>query len=100
VLLPLLFERKAQLQIVSADMLWEKGDRILYLLYTPKSLSANQSEILPSSTLDNTPVVLSDLDITQKTNDSNGVVSDKKGAAALNSDYFLRMAKDILNRRS
>ena len=97
ILLPLLFERKGQLQIVAADMSWEKGDRILYLLYTPKALPPHQSESLASSTLDITPVVLSDLDILQKTNDSNGVGSRDISA---NPDYFLQMAKDILNRRS
>jgi NhaP-type Na+/H+ or K+/H+ antiporter len=101
ILLPLLFERKGQLQIVSADMTWEKGDRILYLLYTPKALSPAQREVLPPSTLDITPVVLSDLDIAQKTNDSNGSGSrSKNDDIATSPDYFLKMAKDILNRRS
>jgi len=104
ILLPLLFERKGQLQIVSADMTWEKGDRILYLLYTPKALPPAQSEVLPPNTLDITPMVLSDLDIAQKTSDSNGVGSrsnkGKDDDIASSPDYFLKMAKDILNRRS
>jgi NhaP-type Na+/H+ or K+/H+ antiporter len=101
ILLPLLFERKGQLQIVSADMLWEKGDRILYLLYTPKALSPALNEVLPPNTLDITPVVLSDLDIAQKTNDSNGNgLRSKNDDTASSPDYFLKMAKDILNRRS
>ncbi|OYQ63198.1 sodium:proton antiporter [Pseudanabaena sp. SR411] len=101
ILLPLLFERKGQLQIVSADMTWEKGDRILYLLYTPKALPPAQSEVLPPNTLDITPMVLSDLDIAQKTSDSNGVGSRSKNDDVVSSpDYFLKMAKDILNRRS
>jgi NhaP-type Na+/H+ or K+/H+ antiporter len=101
ILLPLLFERKGQLQIVSADMTWEKGDRILYLLYTPKALPPAQSEVLPPNTLDITPMVLSDLDIAQKTSDSNGVGSrSKNDDISASPDYFLKMAKDILNRRS
>jgi NhaP-type Na+/H+ or K+/H+ antiporter len=104
ILLPLLFERKGQLQIVSADMIWEKGDRILYLLYTPKALSPAQSEVRQPNTLDITPVILSDLDIAQKTNDSNGFGSrsskNKDVDIAASPDYFLKMAKDILNRRS
>jgi NhaP-type Na+/H+ or K+/H+ antiporter len=101
ILLPLLFERKGQLQIVSADMTWEKGDRILYLLYTPKALPPAQSEVLPPNTLDITPMVLSDLDIAQKTSDSNGIGSRRKNDEVVSSpDYFLKMAKDILNRRS
>jgi len=102
ILLPLLFERKGQLQIVSADMTWEKGDRILYLLYTPKALPPAQSEVLPPKTLDITPMVLSDLDIAQKTSDSNGVGSrsNKNNDSSTSPDYFLKMAKDILNRRS
>ncbi|MBD2318947.1 cation:proton antiporter [Phormidium tenue] len=102
ILLPLLFERKGQLQIVSADMTWEKGDRILYLLYTPKALPPAQSEVLPPKTLDITPMVLSDLDIAQKTSDSNGAGSrsNKNNDSSTSPDYFLKMAKDILNRRS
>lgn len=104
ILLPLLFERKGQLQIVSADMTWEKGDRILYLLYTPKALSPAQREVPQPNTLDITPVVLSDLDIAQKTNDSNGFGSrsnkNQDVDIATSPDYFLKMAKDILNRRS
>jgi len=102
ILLPLLFERKNQLQIVAADMSWEKGDRILYLLYTPKTLSPVQSELLPPNTLDITPVVLSDLDIAQKTSDFNTSSSYSSQSDDLfsNPDYFLKMAKDILNRRS
>jgi NhaP-type Na+/H+ or K+/H+ antiporter len=101
-LLPLLFERKGQLQIVSADMNWEKGDRIVYLLYTPKTLPQAQFEVFPPNTLDITPVVLSDLDIAQKASDSNSSSSQKgkKVVASSNSDYFLSMAKDILKRRS
>ncbi len=102
ILLPLLFERKNRLQIVAADMSWEKGDRILYLLYTPKTLPPVQSELLPPNTLDITPVVLSDLDIAQKTNDFNTSSSYSRQNDELFSspDYFLKMAKDILNRRS
>lgn len=102
ILLPLLFERKGQLQIVSADMNWEKGDRIVYLLYTPKTLPQAQFEVFPPNTLDITPVVLSDLDIAQKASDSNSSSSQKgrKVLASSNSDYFLSMAKDILKRRS
>ncbi|MFN6166141.1 MAG: cation:proton antiporter [Pseudanabaena sp.] len=102
ILLPLLFERKGQLQIVSADMNWEKGDRIVYLLYTPKTIPQAQFEVFPPNTLDITPVVLSDLDIAQKASDSNSSSSQKgkKVVASSNSDYFLSMAKDILKRRS
>ena len=101
ILLPLLFERKSQLQIVSADMSWEKGDRIVYLLHTPKTLASAQSEVLPPSTLDITPVVLSDLDIAQKTGDINSSSrSSTKDEASADPDYFLNMAKDILKKRS
>jgi NhaP-type Na+/H+ or K+/H+ antiporter len=101
-LLPLLFERKGQLQIVSADMTWEKGDRIVYLLYTPKTLPPAQFEVLPPNTLDITPVVLSDLDLAQKTSDSTSSSSQngKNREGLSNPDYFLNMAKDILKRRS
>lgn len=99
-LLPLLFERKGKLQIVSADMIWEKGDRIVYLLYTPKTLPPAQFEVLPSNTLDITPIVLSDLDISQKTSEANSSRNGKNSESTANPDYFLKMAQDILNRRS
>jgi Trk K+ transport system NAD-binding subunit len=101
ILLPLIFERKGQLQIVPADMTWETGDRILYLLYTPKTLAPSDFEIIPT-TLDITPVVLSDIEIAQKTNDFNGAGSRNSKNDTLESspDYFLNMAKDILDRRS
>jgi NhaP-type Na+/H+ or K+/H+ antiporter len=102
ILLPMLFERKGQLQIVSADMLWEKGDRIVYLLYTPKTLPSAKSELLPPNTLDITPVILSDLDIAQKTSEANPSSSrnSRNDEVVSNPDYFLKMAQDILNKRS
>ncbi|BBC23135.1 cation:proton antiporter [Pseudanabaena sp. ABRG5-3] len=102
ILLPLLFERKGQLQIVAADMTWEKGDRIVYLLYTPKTLPPAEFAVLPPNTLDITPVVLSDLDIAQKTSDSTSSSSQngKNREGLANPDYFLNMAKDILKGRS
>jgi NhaP-type Na+/H+ or K+/H+ antiporter len=102
ILLPMLFERKGQLQIVSADMLWEKGDRIVYLLYTPKTLPSAKSEVLPPNTLDITPVILSDLDIAQKTSEANPSSSrnSRNDEVVSNPDYFLKMAQDILNKRS
>jgi NhaP-type Na+/H+ or K+/H+ antiporter len=102
-LLPLLFERKGQLQIVSADMTWEKGDRIVYLLYTPRALppmpTDSPVDALTPNTLDINPVVLSDLDIALKTNDVN---SRDRGSndPSVNRDYFLNMAKEILKRQN
>lgn len=100
ILLPLLFERKGQLQIVSVDMSWQAGDRIVYLLHTPKTLSPSQSEVLPPNTLDITPVVLSDSEIAQKTTELNSLSSrDRtKTENVASSDYFLNMAKEILKK--
>jgi hypothetical protein len=51
--------------------------------------------------LDITPVVLSDLDIAQKTGDINSSSrSSTKDEASADPDYFLNMAKDILKKRS
>ena len=100
-LLPLLFERKGQLQIVSADMSWEKGDRIVYLLYTPRALPPPTNSPVESSapTLDINPIVLSDLDISLKTNDVNS--RDRaNGDAVVKPDYFLNMAREILKRQN
>ncbi|NUN63700.1 sodium:proton antiporter [Pseudanabaena biceps] len=100
ILLPLLFERKDQLQIVSVDMSWQSGDRIVYLLHTPKTLSPSQSEVLPPNTLDITPVVLSDSEIAQKTTELNALSSSDrtKTEDVVSSDYFLNMAKEILKK--
>ncbi len=38
-LLPLVLERDQKLQIITAENIWKSGDRIIYLLYTPKLLS-------------------------------------------------------------
>ena len=100
-LLPLLFERKGQLQIVSADMSWEKGDRIVYLLYTPRALPPPTNSPVESSapTLDINPIVLSDLDISLKTNDVSS--RDRaNGEAVVKPDYFLNMAREILKRQN
>ncbi|MDX2254416.1 MAG: cation:proton antiporter [Pseudanabaenaceae cyanobacterium bins.39] len=100
ILLPLLFERKSQLQIVSAEMSWEKGDRIVYLLYAPRSLPPqSEADSLLPNTMDITPVVLSEQDIAQKTSDSNIKSNAKSKTESDNADYFLKMAKEILNRQ-
>ncbi len=101
-LLPLLFERKGQLQIVSADMTWEKGDRIVYLLYTPRALPPMPTDSPTDSltpTLDINPIVLSDLDIALKANDANS--RDRaNNDPSVKPDYFLNMAKEILKRQN
>lgn len=45
-LLPIVFERKERLQIVPAEIVWESGDRIIYLLYTPKMLGPGPLQFL------------------------------------------------------
>ncbi len=45
-LLPIVFERKERLQIVPADIAWESGDRIIYLLYTPRMIGPGRSQLL------------------------------------------------------
>jgi NhaP-type Na+/H+ or K+/H+ antiporter len=45
-LLPIVFERKERLQIVPAEIAWESGDRIIYLLYTPKMLGPSPLQFL------------------------------------------------------
>jgi NhaP-type Na+/H+ or K+/H+ antiporter len=48
-LLPIVFERKERLQIVPAEIAWESGDRIIYLLYTPKMLGPSPLQFLSGS---------------------------------------------------
>ena len=45
-LLPIVFERKDRLQIVPAEIAWEGGDRIIYLLYTPRMIGPGRSQLL------------------------------------------------------
>jgi NhaP-type Na+/H+ or K+/H+ antiporter len=84
-LLPILVERKQRLQIVPADMIWESGDRIIYLLYTPRIISSSQSNDLPE--LDVTIDIIPEITPEPKPNpDPNPD----------NTQDFLEMAKEIL----
>lgn len=80
-LLPILVERKQRLQIVPADIIWESGDRIIYLLYTPKIISSSQSNDLPE--LDVTIDIIPEITPEPKSNPDN-------------TQDFLEMAKEIL----
>jgi hypothetical protein len=84
-----MFERKERLQIVPADITWESGDRIIYLLYTPKLLNAASTPSLEpgSTTIDVTPedIPLA-INPNQKQRDPNGA-----------QDY-LKMAREILKK--
>lgn len=88
-LLPIMFERKERLQIVPADIVWESGDRIIYLLYTPRLLSSTSTPLLEpgATTIDVAPE-----DIPLATN-PNQKQSDPSGA----QDY-LNMAREILKK--
>jgi NhaP-type Na+/H+ or K+/H+ antiporter len=94
-ILPLLFERKERLQIVPANITWEKGDRIIYLLHTPRVLLPTNSESptlesFPSTGLENDAVTVEVIPeaiaLETKSPDLNG-----------NQDY-LNMAREILKK--
>jgi Trk K+ transport system NAD-binding subunit len=94
-ILPLLFERKERLQIVPANIAWEKGDRIIYLLHTPRVLLPTNSESpalepFPSTGLENNAVTVEVIPeaiaLETKSPDLNG-----------NQDY-LNMAREILKK--
>jgi hypothetical protein len=79
-LLPLLYERPLQnanhLQVVPADMDWQEGDRIIYLLHTPR--------ILPQGDL---PPLLS------------GEIAMPEGQFPVKTEQdYLAMAREILKK--
>jgi len=84
-LLPIVLERKDKLQIVTADSIWESGDRIIYLLYTPKILNPSSQPL----TIDITSEPLTLIQIANKTDTK---ISPKVSAPR----DFLAMAKEIL----
>jgi NhaP-type Na+/H+ or K+/H+ antiporter len=86
-LLPIVLERKDKLQIVTADRQWISGDRIIYLLYTPKLLSPS----LKSITVDIVPE-LSLKDIKANTNYNDPKIISKTSLP----QNFLAMARGII----
>jgi NhaP-type Na+/H+ or K+/H+ antiporter len=94
-LLPIVLEHKDKLQIVTADRQWISGDRIIYLLYTPKLLSPS----LKSITVDILPELLSpDIRSNLKTAlKPETIISDPKiiSKTSLPQD-FLAMAREII----
>lgn len=80
-LLPIAVERK-DMQIVTTDSVWKAGDRIFYLLYTPKILSSSPSSPVAVDFSSDAVNLLSD-------------TTEVKIAPATPQD-FLTMARDIL----
>ncbi|MEI6429806.1 MAG: cation:proton antiporter [Pseudanabaena sp. ELA607] len=94
ILLPLLFQRKRAatnakiLQIVPADMTWERGDQIFYLLHAPKALPASNPQ-----TLDILPSFLPDV-IDREPPPPPSPPENSTGK----SEDFLAMAREILKK--
>jgi hypothetical protein len=90
-LLPIVFERKERLQIVPADIVWESGDRIVYLLYTPKllgpSLEPPKDWEITSTTID---VVPEDIPLEAKPTSKQNELN--------NMPDYLKMAREILKK--
>jgi NhaP-type Na+/H+ or K+/H+ antiporter len=91
-LLPIVFERKERLQIVPAEIAWESGDRIIYLLYTPKMLAAGNMQFLGSAesappTID---VIPEAIPLEAKPGQNQDSLNDTQ-------DY-LKMAREILKK--
>jgi len=92
-LLPLLYERKQRLNVVTANMVWEKGDRIVYLLHTPRALPPSPETALDpaASTIEITADALPELKSREQREDRiTGSKSER--------DY-LDMARDLLKYR-
>ena len=96
ILLPLLFERKRPatsnkgLQIVPADMTWERGDQIFYLLHAPKALPASDPK-----TLDILPSFLPD--VTDRDSSIPPPPTPPENTSGKTED-FLAMAREILKK--
>ncbi len=95
-LLPIILERQAKLQIATTNNTWTVGDRIIYLLYTPRVLSSQPTTIdvltelipnekeIPAEPLNalNEPLMTASPNLTTKTPTQD----------------FLSMAKEILKK--
>jgi NhaP-type Na+/H+ or K+/H+ antiporter len=92
-LLPLAVRRKDRLQIFTTDMKWERGDRIVYLLYTPRVLTSGT----PLGTVDVEPQALPELAIPPTVEIDAESVPNPNGAPLPTADYR-QMARDILQR--
>jgi NhaP-type Na+/H+ or K+/H+ antiporter len=99
-LLPIVLLRQQKLQIVTAESIWEAGDRIIYLLYTPKLLSSSSNSI-NSITIDvSSELFLGDInteivaDIATMTTEPK--IGAPKEAKSLEPQDFLAMAREIL----
>ncbi|MFN5857611.1 MAG: cation:proton antiporter [Pseudanabaenaceae cyanobacterium] len=100
ILLPLLFERKRPattgkpsskgLQIVPADMTWERGDQIFYLLHAPKALPASDPK-----TLDILPSFLPD--VMDRDSPMTPPPTPPENSSGKTED-FLAMAREILKK--
>lgn len=91
-LLPIVFERKERIQIVPAEIAWESGDRIIYLLYTPKMLTSGRSQFLGSveSTPPTIDVIPEAIPLEMKPGQNQDRLNDTQ-------DY-LKMAREILKK--
>ena len=80
-ILPLVVERQAKLQIITADQVWESGDRLVYIRYSPKAL------LMPSGDL-------TTIEITSENLTSAEPIADKNES---DPPDFKEMAREILN---
>ncbi len=108
-LLPMLVERRSQLQLVAADMTWEPGDRIVYLWHRPRLLAPAKPE-LPDVTP--TPLEAVDvernaiaavepvatIEISSQTLGMEPKRTVKADSTPGDVDVYLDMARDILSR--
>ncbi|AFY72445.1 NhaP-type Na+(K+)/H+ antiporter [Synechococcus sp. PCC 7502] len=86
-ILPIILECQNQLQIVTADYVWQTGDRIIYLRYTPKILTPSSKPLTQSLaqtlTIDVSP---------------NPLPTETKVTIKPNPPDFLSMAREILKK--
>ncbi len=96
-LLPIVLMRQQKLQIVTAESIWEAGDRIIYLLYTPKLLSSSSNAITIDVSSElflgeiNTEIGADNTTITTEPK-----IGATKEAKSLEPQDFLSMAREIL----
>ncbi|MDP5015786.1 MAG: sodium:proton antiporter, partial [Dolichospermum sp.] len=76
ILVPLLLERQERLQVMSATLEWQVGDRIIYLLYDARP---NLLKLL-SGASQSTPLTVEKLAEVEEVRVKDANVSDKKDA--------------------
>jgi NhaP-type Na+/H+ or K+/H+ antiporter len=103
-LLPIVYERKDKLHIVPVDMTWQTGDRIIYLLYTPKAIapSKNTPAENPASNVNNMTVMEAKVETVVEASPSDlkpeSLNNNMETEQEQREQDYLDMAREILKK--